>query len=149
MPLLICVAIVLATAIFAMRSFQTGTAPVSYNSDLETRTITVGSAKLSVEVPATAAEQQQGLSDRPSLAPNSGMIFPMSPPSQPPFWMPRMNFPLDFIYLNGGRVVELKENVSNTDLTPFAPNEPVDAVLEVNAGYIAAHGIRVGDPGDY
>jgi len=53
-----------------------------------------------------------------------------------------MHFPLDFIYFNGGRVVELKENVSNTDLTPFAPNEPVDAVLEVNAGYVAAHGTR-------
>jgi len=60
-----------------------------------------------------------------------------------------MHFPLDFIYFNGGRVVELKENVSNTDLTPFAPNEPVDAVLEVNAGYVAAHGIKVGDASDY
>ena len=33
--------------------------------------------------------------------------------------------------------------------TPFAPNEPVDAVLEVNAGFVANHGINVGDAGDY
>jgi len=119
------------------------------NPGLEKRMITVGAVKFSVEVAATAAQREQGLSDRPSLAPDSGMIFPMSPPSKPPFWMPRMHFPLDFIYLNGGRVVELKEMVSNNDLTPFAPNEPVDAVLEVNAGYISAHGINVGDVSDY
>jgi uncharacterized membrane protein (UPF0127 family) len=148
-PIVACVVIVFAIAVFAVYVFKINAVSVSVNYGLEKRTITVGSTKIPVEVAATASEQQQGLSDRPSLPADAGMIFPMSPPSQPPFWMPRMHFPLDFIYLNGGRVVELKENVSNTDLTPFAPNEPVDAVLEVNAGFVANHGINVGDAGDY
>jgi hypothetical protein len=139
----------IAVIAYLFRGSIAAPASSSANSGLETRSIMVGTAKLTVEVAATSAEQEQGLSDRPSLPADAGMIFPMSPPSQPPFWMPRMHFPLDFIYFNGGRVVELKENVSNTDLTPFAPNEPVDAVLEVNAGYVAAHGIKVGDASDY
>ena len=150
--ILIFSAVVLTLAAGLAYLFLRGSmSPVSgvANPGLRTRTIAVGAAKLTVEFAVTAAEQEQGLSDRPTLAANAGMIFPMSPPAEPPFWMPRMHFPLDFIYLNGGRVVELKANVSNTDLTPFAPREPVDAVLEVNAGYIAAHGIKVGDAADY
>ena len=139
----------IAVIAYLFRGSIVAPASSSANPGLEKRSITIGSAKLTVEAAATGAEQEQGLSDRPSLGADAGMIFPMSPPSEQSFWMPRMHFPLDFIYLNGGRVVELKENVSNTDLTPFAPNEPVDAVLEVNAGYIAAHGISVGDPSDY
>jgi hypothetical protein len=137
--------------VLASLYFHGSLSPVSprANPGLKTQTIAIGAAKLSVEVAATAAEQEQGLSDRPSLAPDDGMIFPMAPPSEPPFWMPRMHFPLDFIYLNSGRVVELKDDVSNADLTPFAPHEPVDAVLEVNAGYNAAHSIKVGDAADY
>ncbi len=119
------------------------------NPGLKTQPLAIVGAKLSVEVAVTGAEQGQGLSDRPSLAPDAGMLFPFSPPARPPFWMLRMHFPLDFIYLNGGRVVELKANVSHTSLKPFAPQQPVDAVLEVNAGYIASHGIKVGDAADY
>lgn len=149
LPLAVGLAIILASAAFVLLTQRTAPPPVLYNPGLETRIITIGSTKIKAEVAATSSEQEQGLSDRPSLGANAGMIFPMPAPSKPSFWMPRMNFPLDFIYLESGRVVELKENVSNLDLTPFAPRVSVDAVLEVNAGYVAAHGISVGDKADY
>jgi len=140
----ICVAIVSAATIFAARSWPT--ASVRQNSGLETRLIAIGPTKLSVEVAATAAEQRQGLSDRPALASDSGMLFPLIDPSQNGFWMKDMNFPLDFIYFNNGRVVEIKNNVRTTPTPlPFFPSEAVDAVVEVNAGWAASHDIRVGD----
>jgi uncharacterized membrane protein (UPF0127 family) len=148
-PLVAGLTIILATAAFVLLTQRTAPAPVSHDPGLKTRAITVGTAKITAEVAVTDSEQQQGLSDRPTLGANAGMIFPLPSPSKPSFWMPRMHFPLDFIYLESGRVVELKENVSNIDLTPFAPRLSVDAVLEVNAGYVAAHGINVGDKADY
>lgn len=151
MPLLIGIAVILGLIISAMHPFKIVTAtPVYPNAGLETRLITVGSSKLMVEVAATDAEQKQGLSDRSSLGREAGMLFPLIDPSQDGFWMKDMKFPLDFIYFEDGRVVETKENVQVTPIPiPFFPNEAVDAVLEVNAGFVKAHNIKVGDLSDY
>jgi len=142
--------VILAAASFViMRIVPPPTPPAVANPGLATETITVGTAKINAEVAATPAAQRQGLSDRTVLASGSGMIFPISPAAQPGFWMNKMHIPLDFIYLNGGAVVELKEHVPYTDLIPFFPNEPVDAVLEVNAGFISANNISVGEAAAY
>ncbi len=148
-PIIVCLAVIFIAGFFVAYFFKVGAVHVSINSGLEKRTITVGSTKIPVEVAATASEQKLGLSYRRSLAPNAGMLFPIIDPAQTGFWMNGMNFPLDFIYFDQGRVVETKDHVSNFDLTPFFPNEAVDAVLEVNAGYVASHGISVGDASDY
>ena len=152
-PVLLCVVLILTTIIFIMHLSETkvaAPASVAANPGLEKRTIAIGSTKLTVEVAATAAQQQQGLSDRPSLAPDAGMLFPLVDPSKDGFWMKDMKFPLDFIYFDQGRVVETKENVPTALVPlPFFPNETVDAVLEVNAGWVSSHGIKVGDASDY
>lgn len=148
--IIVCVVIVFAIAIFVVYAFKINSTSISVNYGLEKRTITVGSTKIPVEVAATAAEQHQGLSDRTSLAADSGMFFPILDSNQTGFWMKDMKFPLDFIYFDQDRVVETKENVPTALVPlPFFPKEAVDAVLEVNAGYIAAHGIKVGDASDY
>jgi uncharacterized protein len=148
--LIIFAAIILAATAVIAHSFRGRIAAPSANSGLEKRSIMVGSVKLTVEVAATAAEQRQGLSDRSSLESNSGMLFPLVDPSQNGFWMKDMKFPLDFIYFDQGHVVETKENVPTAPVPlPFFPKEAVDAVLEVNAGYVAAHGVKVGDLSDY
>ena len=140
----------IAVIAYLFRGSIAAPAPSSANPGLEKRSITIDSKKLSVEVAATAAEQRQGLSDRTSLAADAGMLFPVLDPNQTGFWMKGMKFPLDFIYFDQSRVVETKENVQVTPAPiPFFPNEAVDAVLEVNAGFIATHNIKVGDRADY
>jgi uncharacterized protein len=149
-PVVICSAVVVLTAVCAIYILKGKSELPLPQSGLNKRTIAVGSARLSVEVAATDEEQKQGLSDRVSLSNNSGMLFTFAVPAREGFWMKGMNFPLDFVYLCSGRVVELKENVQPELLpVPFFPNEPVDAVLEVNAGFIKEHGIAVGGPSDY
>ena len=137
-PFLVCIAIILAVMAMVVRSLHNKIAPAPGASGLELRTITIGSVKLTVEVAANAAEQQHGLSDRSSLAADSGMLFPILDPNQTGFGMKDMKFPLDFIYFDQSRVVETKENVPTALVPlPFFPKEAVDAVLEVNAGWVA------------
>jgi uncharacterized membrane protein (UPF0127 family) len=120
--------------------------PASVVSSLPTESLTVGNAHLTVEVATTPAEQEFGLSYRNSLAPEAGMLFTFATASRQGFWMKGMNFPLDFIYSRAGRVVQLKENVSSAGIpVPFFPDEDIDSVIEVNAGWIVSHGIKVGD----
>jgi hypothetical protein len=68
------------------------------------------------------------------------------------FWMKGMRFPLDIIWIADGKVVQIDKQaphepgVADPDLKRYISNEPVDAVLEVNAGFAEKNGIKVGDP---
>lgn len=99
------------------------------------------------EVVATDEERRRGLSGRDSLAADGGMLFTFPEAGRHGFWMQGMRFPLDFIYIRDLSVVAIIERVPVPDTVPlpFAPDEPFDAVLEVNAGWVHARGVRVGD----
>lgn len=125
-------------------------APASTTATLPTGSVTFGHQVFSVEIAATDAEKAQGLSDRASLATNAGMLFIFDPASQPDFWMKDMRFALDFVWIANGRVAGINRNVpapqpgtATLNLPTYAAPEPVDYVLEINAG--AAATLRVGD----
>jgi uncharacterized protein len=110
----------------------------------------VGGARVVLDVAATQTQQALGLSGRSSLDKDAGMYFPFAESGRPGFWMKDMNFPLDFIYVNGGKVVEIKGNVQPSVMpVPFFPSEDVDGVLEVNAGWAETNHIEVGDSASY
>jgi uncharacterized protein len=138
-----CAIFLAASAYLAVRAHQAST---SRFPTLGTETVALAGHILTLEIASTPSAQELGLGGRAALAPDAGMIFPYANPGRPGFWMKGMRFALDFVYLRGGRVVELKENVLPTPLpTPFFPSEDIDAVIEVNAGLVKAHGIKVGD----
>lgn len=112
--------------------------------------VKIGNTTILVELADTPEKITQGLSDRKNLDGNTGMLFVFNKPTTSPFWMFHMNFPLDFIWIADGRVVQIDENIpppSQTSGIPkvVTPGQPVDRVLEVNAGYIKSHGIKEGD----
>ncbi len=110
-------------------------------------------ATFAVEVADTPEERQQGLSDRPSLAKDRGMLFVYEIPYQYTFWMPRMHFPLDMIWIDSEcAVVDITRDAQpedeekiRTDPTYYSPRQPALYVLEVNSGIAAAAGIEAGD----
>lgn len=112
--------------------------------------ITLGSSKLTVEVVDNPVEQARGLSGRRSLCDNCGMLFVYPKPQVQNFWMKGMAFPLDFVFIRDGRVVEVVENISplngSGNVSRVQSREEADRVLEVNAEYIRKHGVKVGDP---
>lgn len=115
-----------------------------------TRILNIGSHEMKVEVRKTEAEQALGLSYRDRLDPGTGMAFVYTEPQKVMYWMKGMNFPLDFIWVARGIVVELTEGVvSPTEDNPVpktvVPSQMVDMVIEVNAGYVLDRGVAVGD----
>lgn len=111
--------------------------------------IQLGKTRITVEVADTEWKRAQGLSGRPSLPQNSGMLFVFPTKNRYSFWMKEMKFPLDFVWIEGNRVVEITEDVPSPkpDESPasLTPKLSVDKVLEVNAGVVDSSEIRVGD----
>mgnify|MGYP001573654432 CR=1 FL=1 len=112
--------------------------------------LTVGQTVFTVDVAQTEAQREQGLSGRSSLAPNQGMLFVFDQPAQHQFWMKDMLFPLDFVWIRGGKVVETSVNVPPPDQTGGQPNvltpgEKVDQVLEISGGSVDKYGVKSGD----
>ncbi len=119
-------------------------------SALPERSLIVGKANLTVEVAATDAARAQGLSDRDTLPEGRGMLFTFERPGTYGFWMHGMRFPLDFVWIAKGRVVAVTLDVpapsfAQPEPVRLGPPEPVDVVLEVREGWVAAHGVGVGD----
>ncbi len=110
----------------------------------------IGDQTLKVEVRRTADEQALGLSYRESLGENEGMAFVYAEPQRVLYWMKGMNFPLDFIWVARGIVVEMTESVpapSEENPVPktVSPATEVDMVVEAPSGWIISSGIKVGD----
>lgn len=99
-------------------------------------------------VAADPMTRGRGLSETPSLCAGCGMIFVYPGPQNLRFIMRDMRYPLDFIWIRGELVIGVTENAPPEGPTPtvvYASPQPADKVLEVNAGFCAAHGIRPGD----
>jgi len=110
--------------------------------------IMIGGVLLTVELAETPSAQQKGLSGRPSLPNDHGMLFVFDHEDYWGFWMIDMNFPLDIIWFNSNRqVVFMKENLPPCppqNCPIFTPTSKAMYVLEVNAGFTVAHQVTIG-----
>ena len=114
--------------------------------DEEVIPIKINEIEIMAEVASSIIKKSDGLSGRESMDENKGMLFIFDSPQPLSFWMKGMNFPLDFIWINGNRVVDLTENVpADNGATSIKPKVPADKVLEVNSGIIKRSGIKEGD----
>jgi uncharacterized membrane protein (UPF0127 family) len=107
---------------------------------------------ITVDVADDPNERAQGLSGREIMEENEGMMFVFSQPTVPNFIMREMRFSLDFVWVNGDKIVDLYENAPpevsgtpNNEMKTYTPSSAVDKVIEVNAGYIKKFGLKVGD----
>jgi len=113
--------------------------------------VTIDNQTFSVEVATTSAQLQQGLSGRTSLPKDQGMLFIFKTAAPYPFWMKDMKFPLDMIFINNNKIVTIFQNVpapkdpNTTNLPVYAPDGPVNQVLEINAGLAKTDNFKKGD----
>jgi len=105
-------------------------------------------ARIRLELAVTDEERADGLMFRDSLAADHGMLFLFEADGRVPFWMKNTFIPLDMIWLSStGEVVDVHANVQPCRFDPcpnYEPARPGRAVLEVNAGFANAHGVRPG-----
>jgi uncharacterized membrane protein (UPF0127 family) len=114
--------------------------------------VVVKDTTINVRIATTDAEHQHGLSGVQNLPSDEGMLFVFATKTQPPFWMKDMLIPLDFIWVRDGKVSQLTKNVQapvfgtpDYKLQLIIPNDLIDQVIEVNAGFVDLHKIAVGD----
>jgi uncharacterized membrane protein (UPF0127 family) len=112
--------------------------------------VLINNTAIAVELAVSDEEKMRGLSGRPSLFQNAGMLFIFSRPDYYRFWMPNMNFPIDFIWIDEtGRIIGITENAPPLADTSkpvwYLPPLPAKYVLEVNAGFAKRHNIQIGD----
>lgn len=90
------------------------------------------------------AAKEKGLSGRPSMAPNAGMLFPYAAMEEQCFWMRDMKYSLDIIWLDRAkRVVHIEKNLA-PETYPATYCATAQYVIELNAGETTRTGIKTG-----
>jgi len=116
-------------------------------SDL--RKIKINDVSVEVYMADDQEEQGNGLSRWEKLDKDKGMLFIYKEPREVSFWMKEMKFPIDIIWINGGKVVGIEHSVP----PPASPEETlklypsaghIEYVLEVNGGFCKEKNISVG-----
>lgn len=111
--------------------------------------LAINGRNIKVEVVDTENDRRAGLSGRVSLPRDAGMLFVFPERGKYTFWMKDMHFPLDFIWIDGGSVVDISPNVpvfdDNGAISTLSPSQPVDMVLEISAGVAEDLGVKIGD----
>lgn len=128
--------------------FYEGDALLAQKSVVEAPTITIGDVSFKAIVVDTQALRRQGLSSRPSLDVDTGMLFIFSDAKVRSFWMKNMHFAIDIIWIDEDlRVIDITHNVlPETFPETVSPKSPVRYVFEVNSGIAKERNIAIGDP---
>lgn len=100
---------------------------------------------VSVELADSNEERALGLMYRESLAPDAGMLFAYTSDATESFWMKNTLISLDIIFIASDlKIVSIARETTPLSLDPIAASAPYRYVLEVRAGYAAAHQIESG-----
>ena len=112
--------------------------------------LTIGEHEIAVYVADSDSERSTGLGDT-TLEANQGMVFIWPVADQQTFWMKDVEYPIDIVWVHHGEVVgsvtaqpeDTHALLSQYQLYPSP--EPVDMVVELPAGTVAAAEITVGE----
>lgn len=144
--LIIIVLILLALGIFWAKFLQEKNV-INVLSDSNFVTWNLGNKTISLEISDTPQEHYLGLSNRDSLCPDCGMLFVFEDLNDQSFVMRNMNFPLDILFIRDGRIVKIYKNLAPEGSAPttiYSSGEPVNYVLELNAGKTSELGLEEG-----
>lgn len=137
----IIIAIIVLSAIFILFSFSAAKQEEPIN------TVRINDKEIKVDLAKTSLEQYTGLSGRGNLCPDCGMLFIFGDKEEKTFVMRNMMFPLDIIWINDEEIVKIDKNLQPEkflNLTEYKNEEPVNYVLEVNAGFCQENNIKEG-----
>lgn len=119
-------------------------------SNKSTPTATIDNKIFILDVAKTDIQKGRGLSIYNSLPINKGMVFPFQKSDYYAFWMKDMKFPIDIIYINKNKIVDIFKNVpapksQSASLPIIKPKNLSDTVLEINAELSDKYNFKIGD----
>ncbi len=102
-------------------------------------------AKLDAEIAKNEHDVTRGLMYRTEMPDDHGMLFKMPDRQEQIFWMRNTCIPLDMLFLDDdGTVVGVLPDVPVLNEEQRTVGKPSRYVLETNAGWAEAHGVRAG-----
>jgi uncharacterized membrane protein (UPF0127 family) len=109
--------------------------------------ISINGYNVSMAIASTDEQRIRGLSGLEKLNENQGMLFLFDKPSKQGFWMNKMNFPIDIVWLDSNKkVVHIEKQLEPCKLFLACPvyNPQVDAlyVIELRSGFADSHSIK-------
>ncbi len=99
---------------------------------------------LQVEIADTPEERARGLSGRPELPANQGMLFVIDE-YRSGFWMKDTALPLSIAFVSAEGLILDIQDMEPYSLAIHNIQEPYSYALEVNQGWYDRHGIAAGD----
>lgn len=128
-----------------------GDTTVSTDDD-HTRLVTLpDGTRIRVEVMTHPNDMLRGMMFRESLEPDRGMLFLYGSPGKYSYWMFQVKIPLDILWMDASRtVVEISENTppcpaDSKRCQTYGGKYPAQFILELAAGTVAKHNLRVGN----
>jgi len=110
--------------------------------------VEIGGKIFKTEVVSNDWDMNRGLSGRAGLKNNAGMLFVFSKADFQIFWMKDMKFPIDIIWINEGKIVDIQEKAPvpiTQYIESYRPSEIAKYVLEINGGLVEKYGFKIGD----
>jgi len=112
--------------------------------------VRVSSETINAEVVLTPKQRETGLSGRPCILANQGMLFNFGRAGQYPIWMKGMNFPIDIVWIGPDhKVVGLESGVKPSTYPDSFVNKKeglAQYVLELKANRSTDLHITIGTP---
>jgi uncharacterized membrane protein (UPF0127 family) len=106
--------------------------------------LNAGIHNINAELASTPQQREIGLMFRTAMPANDGMLFAFEQPAQQCFWMRNTLIPLSVAFIgDDGSVVNIDDMKPQT-LDSHCSAKPVRFVLEMNEGWFAKRGIKVG-----
>lgn len=108
--------------------------PANQNLIFQTEKLTINNKTFTVEIADTPEKRKLGLSRRPALPADGGLLFVFDQPGNYGFWMKDMNFPIDIIWFNANKkIIGTTKNLRPKSYPQiFYPPAPIKYALEIN-----------------
>jgi len=100
-------------------------------------TITIRNHKFKLYIAKDPKDMRIGLSKYENIPQDYGMLFVFDKEDYHSFWMKKMKFPVDIIYIRDNQIITILKNVplpKNESVPIYKPSSPANRVLEINAG---------------
>ena len=107
--------------------------------------ITIGQQPLEVEYAYTFEQRAKGLMFRKTLCSQCGMLFKFSGAKKASMWMQNTFLALDVAFITSDGVITDIKAMQPHDLTSVGASQAVLYALEMNQGWFAKNGVKVGD----
>lgn len=153
MLLITCAIIIFFISFSQLYAFnlQNNNNTTSINTDFfpnyEKTIISINGINVTMAIASTDEQRIRGLSGIEKMNENEGMLFLFDKPSKQGFWMNKMNFPIDIIWLDSNnKVVHIEKQLEPCKLFLACPvyNPEVDSlyVIELRSGFADDHSIK-------